>query len=254
MSTEIRSVALGIPQVFRAPQGRSFLIMPAGGAGGGTGLLEWSQDGVNYLSAPQGASVNPYSFCPQTLGIQQAGYVRASVAVAAGQVAASDVVQIPNQSFRQELVQMIASPWTAQATVTTEQLLNSIRFPAGALPANWSAEMDLEFAASNNANVKTLKLYFGPTGNAGTALASVAITSFLNGRVKLWARGQNDNVTIVGGSVGSGLGEGGGAVATVSSVVADYTKAEQEFCLTLTKATAADVVSINRAHVRLFTQ
>jgi hypothetical protein len=254
MSTEIRTLAVGVPQVFRSPQGRSFLAMPAGGAGGGTVLLEWSQDGVSFLPAPQGASVNPYSFCPQTLGIQQAGYVRATAAVAAGAVAASDVTQIPNQSFRQELVQMIALPWTAQASVTTEQILNSIRFPAGALPSNWSAEMDFEFSCSNNANVKTLKAYFGPTGNGGTFLASVPITSLLNGRVKVWARGQNDNVTVVGGSVGSGLGEGGGATALVSTTIADYTKAEQEFCLTLTKATAGDVVSINRMHTRLFTQ
>ena len=117
MATELRQVAVGIPQVFRAPQNRSFLAMPAGGVGGGSMLLEWSQDGVNYQAAPQGASVNPYSLCPQTLGIQQNGYVRATAAIAAGACAASDVAQIQNSSFRQDLVQMIATPKASPASL-----------------------------------------------------------------------------------------------------------------------------------------
>jgi hypothetical protein len=254
MATELRVVPVGVPQVFRAPQGRSFLAMPAGGVGGGSLLLEWSQDGVAYNAAPQGASVNPYSLCPQTLGIQQQGYVRATAAIAAGACAASDVSQVQNVALRQDLVQMIATPWTSQAVVTTEQIINSVRFPAGALPANWYAEMDLEYSASNNANVKTLKAYFGPTGNGGTALASMALTSSLNGRATIGVRGAGDFVTVVGGSVGAGLGTGLGAVALVSSTIANWAQAEQEFCLTLTKATAADVVTINRVCTRLFTQ
>jgi hypothetical protein len=254
MTTEIRSVALGEPQVFRAPQGRSFMTMPAGGAGGGTIGLEWSNDGVNYLPAPQGVSVNPYSFNPLSVNIQQAGFIRATAGIAAGAVAAMDVMQIQGQSFRQPEICTIGTPWTAQATVTTEQLLFSVRIPAGMLLSNFVAELDFEFSASNNANVKTLKAYMGPTGNAGTALASVAITSLLNGRIEITARGQNDFVTIVGGSVGSGTGQGGGAVALVSTTVASWQSAEQELCLTLTKATAADVVSINRMQARLFQQ
>lgn len=254
MTTEIRNVALGIPQVFRAPQNRSFLAMPAGGAGNGTILLEWSQDGVTYLPAPQGASVNPYSFCPTTLGIQQAGYVRASAAIAAGAVAASDVGLIQNQLFRTPELVTIAVPWSAQAVVTTEQQIFGVRIPAGQLPANFIAELDIEFSATNSAGVKTLKSYFGPTGVAGTALASVAVTSLLNGRIQFTARGQNDFVTIVGGSVGSGSGQGGGAVALVSTTVPNWSNAEMEFALTCTKATAAEVVTINRAQARIFAQ
>jgi hypothetical protein len=253
MATEQRTVAVGIPQVFRAPIRRSFLVAP--GAGGSV-LLEYSNDGVNYTAAPQGVSASSYSLCPDTYGVQAQGYVRATALTAAALAFAMDVQQIQGRNIEQMTVGLATLPIITQTVLTTEQIAFSMRFPAGSLPLNFLVEADLQFSASNNVNVKTLKSYFGPTGNAGTALASMALTSLLNGRLQLMAFGGNDGVTIKGGSVGSGFGQGGGAVALVSTTVAapGYTAVENELCITCTKATAADAVSIDRAWVRLVTQ
>lgn len=249
MTTEIRTVATSAPQVFRQPQGRSFLGV-TGGAGAGTILLEYSNDGVNFTPAPQGVQLSPYSFCPDSFGVQQQGYVRATAGVVAGFCIASDYSQVRQGQggLQQPVIDAISVPLVTQVALTTEQIIWSRRFPAGYLPANWQAQVDLQFGASNNANVKTLKMYFGPTGNAGTFLASIALTSLLNGRLIIDAYGGNDFVTVKGGSVGAG------ATAVVSTAIANWALAEQEWCLTVTKATAADTVTIDRLRASVFTQ
>jgi hypothetical protein len=252
MATEQRTVQPGTPQVFRAPIRRSFMVAPGAG---GTMQLEYSNDGINYVGAVQGVSLNPYSLCPDTFGVQAQGYVRASAGIVPGLAFAMDVQQIQGRNIEQLVVGMTTLPVLSQTLVTTEQVLWSIRFPAGALPLNFAAEIDAQFSATNNVNVKTLKAYFGPTGAAGTFLASLAAASLLNARVEVMAFGGNDGVTIKGGTVGSGLGQGGGATALVSTtVVGPYTAVENEFCITCTKATAADVLSLDRVTCRLFTQ
>ena len=253
MTTEIRSVAVGTPQVFRAPQGRSFLVVPDG-PNAGTMLLEYSQDGVTYQSAPQGPQLSSYSLCPDSYGIQAQGYVRATAGLSAGLVIASDYSQVRNVNLQQQVVCNINQFMASQVALTTEQRLWSMLFPAGFLPANFCAALDLQFGATNTAGVKTLKMYFGPTGAAGTALASVALTSLLNGRVLMEAYGGVDFVTVRGGTVGAGQGSGAGAVAVVSTTVVPWNQNEMEWCLTVTKATAAESASIDRLRAELFTQ
>jgi hypothetical protein len=247
MTTEIRQVQPGTPQVFRAPAGRSFLVVPDG-PNAGTMTLEYSQDGVNYQSAPQGPSASSYSLCPDTYGVQAQGYVRASAGLSSGLAIASDYAQVRNVGIQSPVVCNINQFMASQIALATEQRLWSMRFPAGFLPQNFCASVDIQFSATNTAGVKTLKVYFGPSGAGGTALASVAATSLLNGRVLLDCYGGTDFVTVRGSSVGAG------ATALVSSTVAPWNQNEMEWCITATKATPAEALSIDRLRAELYTQ
>jgi hypothetical protein len=142
----------------------------------------------------------------------------------------------------------------ASASTTSEVVLASWKVPAGYLQSNFRMEISGNVSLSNNANVKTLKLY--ANGTAGTAMGtSPSIASALNYTFDATISGRGDGVTLIGtGMMASQTSaQGGGGISTTANptLSRDYLGQETEFTLTATKATAGDTFQLENLLVTL---
>jgi hypothetical protein len=262
VATQIIVVPVGSPQ-------RVFLNQP-GGVGsacsqpGATGsmLLEYSLDGVNFIAAPQGLSAAPYALGAFTAGgtpnpggagpaFPPYAVVRATAATVAGVLLVSDVSQVTGGVQMDRQMAAVAGVAYTMPNITTEANLFALRLPPGLLKANFRIEIDIALTLTNNANVKTLRAYFGNTG-AGTVFETQAVTSFAGFRAGYVISGRNDGASVIGGNVGSAGGYGGSVTANALIVAnAAYQTAEQELYITGQKATGTDALTLDQLSVRL---
>jgi hypothetical protein len=253
MSSLILPVAVGVPAVFRQPLNCSFLTQPGVG---GSMLLEYSNDGANWTSAPDGLATVPYAFCPNSFGVAQLGFVRATAATAAGSVIQGDLTQLIGSGYERQTFMASGVAYTMVASSTAEARLLSVKVPAGILQRNFRIEIDAAFTCTNNANVKTLRAYAGNSNNNGalpTIYATQVLTSSSGGRAQFIISSRNDGATLIGGSIGSALGFGISTTAPIAiSSLASYLTAEQEFVVTGQKATGTDTVTLDQFVVKVF--
>lgn len=142
----------------------------------------------------------------------------------------------------------------ASASTTSEVVLASWKVPAGYLGSNFRMEIAGNVSLSNNANVKTLKLY--ANGAAGTAMGtSPSLASALNFTFDTTISGRGDGVTQIGtGMLASQTSaQGGGGISTTANptLTRDYLTQETEYTLTATKATAGDTFQLENLLVTL---
>jgi len=142
----------------------------------------------------------------------------------------------------------------ATASTTSEVVLASWKIPANYLSQNFRMEISGNVSLSNNANVKTLKLYANGTG--GTAMAtSPSIASALNYSFDTTISGRDGGATLIGTGVlaSQTSAQGGSGISTTANptLSRDFLGQETEFTLTATKATAGDTFQIENLLVVL---
>lgn len=142
----------------------------------------------------------------------------------------------------------------ASASTTSEVVLASWKIGPNFLPLNWRMEIAGNVSLTNNANVKTLKLY--ANGVAGTAMAtSPSLASILNFSFDTTISGRGDGVSMVGtgllASQTAAQGGGGSTTTANPTLSRDYLGQETEFTLTATKATGTDTFQIENLMVSL---
>src|SRR5690242_3797169 len=94
MTTQVINVPVGSPQRVLVNQPGGLGSVCALPGSGGSVLLEWSVDGVNFVQAVQGAATNPYAIGVATFGTSQFTVVRCTATTAAGIMIVSDVSQV----------------------------------------------------------------------------------------------------------------------------------------------------------------
>ncbi len=142
----------------------------------------------------------------------------------------------------------------ASASTTSEVVLASWRTGPGYLSPNFRMQIGGNVSLTNNANVKTLKLY--ANGVAGTAMAtSPSLASALNYSFETVIVGRGDGVSMLGMGVlaSQTSAQGGlGITATANPTLSrDYLLQETEFTLTATKATGTDTFQLESLSVTL---
>lgn len=185
-----------------------------------------------------------YAFRPSTTG-----YVYAVSATSAAQLFIADLGAGINGGTLVNLNAPLAS-----ASTTSEVILAAWKIPPNFLQANFSMFVRGSASLSNNANVKTLKLYANGTG--GTAMAtSPSVASALNYTFSTAIIGRGDGVSLLGGSVlaSQTSAQGGFGISTTAqpTLSRNYLTQETEFTLTVTKATAGDTAQLEQLLVTL---
>lgn len=250
------NVPVGSPALFRP--GPIAFCVEAVPAATGTVLIEVSRDGgTTFVAVPLGAVATVNSVAGQ-------GDFGTIVRVTAGTAAATAVLMnLSNPGVGgggPEFV-MNGIPYTTQATLTTELELFGVRFPVGSIKSNFRIELDFAIVCSNNANVKTLRAYFGNSGSAalegGTIVATQIATSSAGQMARLVITGRNDNATIDCQGIGlSGSGWGLNTTAPISvaanAVYSGPLAVEQALVISYQKATAADVLTLQSVIGRLY--
>lgn len=208
---------------------------------GGSVLVEYSPDGVT--------NWRPWSYGTITQGgslrLDTNGWVRCTATTQAANLYLADMGG-GNAQVVDQIVNTNAS--LASASATTEQVLLSFRLPPLFVPANFAMELDINLSMTNNANVKTLNVRWG--GITGTVLYTAALASFLNYNFFGVISGRGDGSSVIGFGQGAAGGSGGSVVA-YPTVSRDYINQETEVVVTITKATAGDVVQLEGATIYL---
>lgn len=144
----------------------------------------------------------------------------------------------------------------ASASTTSEVVLASWKIAPGYFSPNQNFRMDIagNVSLSNNANVKTLKIY--ANGVAGTAMAtSPSIASALNYSFDTEISGRGDGVSLIGYGVlaSQTSAQGGWGISTTANptLSRDYVGQETEFTITATKATAGDTFQLEALRVSI---
>lgn len=142
----------------------------------------------------------------------------------------------------------------ASASTTSEVILASWKIPPNYFNANFNMRIAGNVSLSNNANVKTLKIY--ANGTAGTAMAtSPSIASALNYTFDTTIVGRGDGVSLLGSGVlaSQTSAQGGPGITTTANptLSRDYLTQETEFTITATKATAGDTFQLENLRVSL---
>ena len=275
MSSKIFVVTPGTPVYFRPSDlAYSFCVQPGAAGTGGTATLQYSIDnGFTYFSPPQSGIATPFSFSnisgvTQGLGIPSSRpasppgvIIQVNAATQNANFIASDI-SLPLTFGADKTDFATTGVAYSVPNVTTETTLFSMRFAPNYLPLNSTVEIEYWLTLTNNANVKTIKAYVGPTNyvpatglEGGTLIMTQAVTSFSNfiGRTGFVTR--NDGQTILGQNLGSAGGFGGNTTASVVVANTNYNTApgagavEQVFTLTGTKATGTDALTLD--HVRV---
>ncbi len=253
MSTQIYTVPVGAPVRVLAGDNGSFCAQPGAA---GTVMLEYSYDGVNFITYNTSGTGLAIAMAARTVGLGQFGVVRATAIGATATLIAADVGQngfYGTGPYSDNTFTLINSA-VAMATpsATAEGNVFALRLPAGLLKANFRIDVDAMFSCTNNVNVKTIKAYMGNTGS-GTAFASQVLTSLAGAMFRFSINGRNDGANLIGNSVGSAGGWGGSTTApTAISSNAAYTTAEQELYITSTKATGADTLTLDAVVAKLY--
>lgn len=188
------------------------------------------------------------SFRPSTTG-----YVIATAATSQANVFIADLS--PGLASGTGSIVNINAP-LASASTTAEVVLASWKIPPQYFANNQNFRMEVagSVSLSNNANVKTLKVY--ANGVAGTAMAtSPSIASALNYTFDTTCSGRGDGVTLIGAGMMASQtsAQGGGGISTTAypTLTRDYLTQETEFTITATKATAGDTFQIENLLVTI---
>lgn len=276
MATTIYTVAAGTSQIIPAPALSSVCVQPVSG---GTALIQYGPDGVSpqFQSAPQGANGGVYSlnmstysgfyggsYSPNSTG--NIGKVQVTATTQLCQVLVSDLQQYPGSFPERQTVLQTGVAFTSLASSTAEQELVSVRFHPGYFKNNFRLEFHAGLTLTNNANVKTLKWYFGPSTNSATtnavetsaaAMGSNVYTSMSGAYVTGTVYGRNDGQTTIGSNPGllSAGGMGSSVTANVSGSSTNYSGSaavEQVFIITGTKATGTDTFTLDSCLVKVY--
>lgn len=277
MSTQIFNVPAGVAQILPAPANSSVCVQPSGG---GTVLLQYGADGVApvFTSAPQGSATTPYSLNTSSWGgmygfntaqltpfpMGNIGKIQVTATTGAATVLVCDLSQYPGSFPERQTVAQSGVAYTMPNS-TSEQGLFSVRFHPGYFKLNFRLEFQAHFTLTNNANVKTIKSYFGNTSNSGaanfiesTAAAANAYigTSFADLAVIGSLISRNDGQSVVWTGLGAAGGVGGSVTASTATTALNYSAGvstvEQVFLLTGTKATGTDTLTLDQIIVKVF--
>ena len=252
----VQNVPVGAPALFR-PGPIPYCVEAIPGATG-TVLIEVSRDGGTTFTPQQIGTVATVN---SVAGFGDGGTI---IKVTAATVAATAVLMnLANPQVGGGGPEFLINgvPYTTQATLTTELELIGIRFPAGVLKANFRLEVDYSIVCTNNANVKTLRAYFGNSANTalegGTIVATNVATSSGGQMARVVITGRGDGTTIDCQGIGdNGAGWGLNTTAPISvasaAVYAGPNAVEQAFVLSYQKATAADVLTLQNVLARLY--
>jgi hypothetical protein len=263
MSTAIFTVPAGQTQIFSTPVTSSVCVQPVAA---GSVTLAYGPDGVSpvFTSVIQSGNTSPFSFSPQTYAsvMGNIGKIQVTATTQNCTVIIGDIQEYPG-SFPERQTVVCSSVAYTMPNSTSELQLFALRFPAGYLRANFYAEVFYQLTLTNNANVKTLKGYFGPSTNSATAgaletaasaIVSNAYTSMAGAKGTFSVGGRNDGQTIIGSNAGLLSAGGWGSSTTANTTVstAAYLTTEQVLVLTGTKATAGETFTLDQVIVKLY--
>src|SRR5208282_5660667 len=189
MTTRIFTIPAGQSAVIPAPTTSSVLVQP--GASGTASIAYGPLPLGPFTSAPQGANTTPYSLCTSSYsglntgnnpGMGNVGFVSVAATTAAATALVSDLSQYPGSFPERMTVFQSGVAFTSIPSSTAENTLASVRFPVNFLQPNFYLELFFVLTLTNNANVKTLKMYFGPSTNSATngAIETSAAAFFSN--------------------------------------------------------------------------
>jgi hypothetical protein len=267
MTTRIFTVAAGQTGTFPAPVTSSVLVQP--GASGTASISYGPLATGSFILAPQGSNTTPYSLCTSNYsgqftgnnpGMGNVGFVQVAATTAAANVLVSDLSQYPGSFPERLTVFQSAVAMTSIPSSTAENTLASIRFPINFLQPNFWMEIYFGLTLTNNANVKTLKMYFGPSTNSATnaaietsaaAFFSNVYTSMIGANGHTALGGRNDGQTVICANPGLLSTGGWGSSTTANTTVstANYNAGgsgvEQVLAITGTKATGTDTFTLD---------
>ena len=243
MATQVVTVPVGSPQVFNINQPGGFGCILAQPGAGGTVLIEYSADGVNYVADGRGVSGVAVCLGQGTFGPGFFTKARVTAATAAAIATAMDL---------NPRMLVVAQSGTAFATrnATSEDAIFAMRFPAGMLKPNFVLDIDAVISCTNSAGVKTMKAYFGNAPATGATLVTGVLTSLPGGRLGLRIAGRSDGATIVGGGQFAGIAATTTQQAT-GATFAGGSAVEQELLITSTKATGSETLTLDAITVTL---
>lgn len=275
MSTKIFTVPALQSLIFPVPNLTSVCVQPTAG---GSVTLGWGQDGVNpqFTNVIQSGNTSPFSFAAGTYAVSpnnlpamgNIGKIQVTAAGAAAPctVIISDLSEYPG-SFPERLTVGASNVAYTMPSSTSELELFSIRFPAGTFQMNWRINVYFQLTVTNNANVKTLNQYFGPSLNSATAGAlevaaagkfwSNVYTSMAGAEGFTSFGGRNDGQTVICANPGLLSTGGWGSSTTANTTIsntnynAGASTVEQCYMMTGTKATAGDAFTLDSILVEL---
>jgi len=245
MSTTVINVPSGTttPGIIAVTPLTSILAGPA--VLGGTTSLAFSPNPsgptANFLPWSFGASANPQSFRPLTNGYIQ---------VTAGGGQASNVVLADINNLTSDT--LINSTVTlASASSTSEQVIGSFRMPPGFLQLNARLRICAQIAMVNNANAKTAQIRVNGLG--GTLMfQSPALASNANYVLQCDIMLRGDGVSQISSGAGATGGWGLSTTAYPTFSTVNYQQNEIEYVVTVTKATAGDLMTLEGMTIELF--
>lgn len=273
MATAIFTVPAGQSGVFPAPALASVCVQPTAG---GSVTLGYGPDGISptFQSAPQSGNTSPFSlntstysgytsnFSPNPMG--NLGKIQVTAATQLCTVLISDLQQYPGSFPERQTVLQSGVPY-ALPNSTSELELISIRFHPGYFKQNMRLEYHAQLSFTNNANVKTLKGYFGASTNSATAgaIETAATLSTTNAYTSMAGAyhsssymSKNDNATVVAANTGllsaGGMGSSVTANVSTSVVYSGPSAVETVFILTGTKATGTDTFQLDGIVVKVY--
>lgn len=208
---------------------------------------------LSFASNPSGP-FNAWSFGastgPQSFRSSVNGYIQVAAATQAANVALCDLSGAIGSSSRVPLCSVNAA--MASASSTSEQVIGSLRIPAGFLPMNGLLRFSAMVSMLNGADAKTIQGRIA--GISGTLFyQSGALASNANVNLQAYVALAGDGFTQKGyGSGLTNIGLGlGGATAYTAYTTTNYQLTETEYVITCTKATAGDLMVLQSMVVEL---
>lgn len=251
----VQNCPVSVAQLLR-PVAGTYYCVEAIPAATGTIAIERSEDnGTTFVPSALGAVATVNSMAGLAT---MSTILRVTASTAAGTAV---LMTLSSSPITQPEFLMNGIPYTTQVTLTTELELLGIRFPAGLIKPNFRLEVDFAIVCTNNANVKTLRAYFGNSANValegGTIVATQIATSSAGQMSRLIVTGRNDGATIDVQGIGlSGGGWGLNTTAPISvasgAVYSGVSAVEQALVISYQKATAADVLTLQSVVARLY--
>ena len=130
---------------------------------------------------------------------------------------------------------------------TAENTLFSMTVSGNTMGANDSLRISFLGSSTNNANTKTLKLYFG-----GEQIASTLITTTAGFKFQSQLANRNSQTAQVMAGAGGGLSVGPNGTSSVANTVLSVdTKADQVLSITGTKAVAGDLLALDMVQIEI---
>jgi hypothetical protein len=172
------------------------------------------------------------------------------IQVTAGGGQASNVVLADINNLQSDTL-MNSTVTLASGSATAEQIIGSFRMPPGFLQLNARLRLTALIAMVNNANAKTAQIRVNGIG--GTIMfQSPALASNANYNLQCDIALRGDGVTQISSGAGTTGGWGLSTTAYPTFSTVNYQLNEIEYVVTVTKATAADLMTLEGFTVELF--